>query len=73
MAKKVHLIIKLRPGASSSSDAQLEETIKKDAKIPWCNTIEHVSIEDNEESYQKLTKHGVSSSVARNILGLYTQ
>ena len=73
MVKKVHLIINLRPGASTASDAQIEDAIKKDAQIPWCDTIEHVSIEDSEESFQRLTKQGVSGTVARKLLGLYTQ
>ena len=73
MAKKAHITIKLLPEASKTSTTQIEETIKKDAKIPWCNEIEQVSIEDTEASYIKLKKQGISSNVARSIVDFYTE
>jgi hypothetical protein len=44
-----------------------------EAKIPWCENIEEVSIEDIEASYRKLKKQGLSNNVARNIMDLYTK
>jgi len=73
MSKKVHIIINLLPEASKASIIQIEEKIRNEAKIPWCNQIEEVSIEDVEESYMKLKKHGISSNVARNLVDLYTE
>ena len=73
MTKKAHIVINLLPAASKESVIQIEERIRNEAKIPWCKQIEEVSIEDNEESYMKLKKHGISSNVARNLLDLYTE
>ena len=73
MVKKAHIIINLLPEASKTSNIQIEEKIRKEAKIPLCNNIEEVSVEDTEASYMKLKKHGISSNVARNLVDLYTE
>lgn len=73
MTKKAHIVFILLPEASKASVIQIEERIRNEAKIPWCKEIEEVSIEDNEESYMKLKKHGISSNVARNLMDLYTE
>jgi hypothetical protein len=73
MAKKARITIKLLPEASEASNNEIEETIRNEAKIPWCKNIEEVSIDDNEESYRKLKKQGISSNVARNLVDLYTE
>jgi hypothetical protein len=73
MAKKAHITVNLLHEASNVSNIQIEERIRNEAKIPWCNNIEEVSIEDSEASYMKLKKHGVSSNVARNLVDLYTE
>jgi hypothetical protein len=44
-----------------------------EAKIPLCNKIEQVSVEDTETSYMELKKRGISSNVARNLVDLYTE
>jgi hypothetical protein len=73
MVKKVHIIINLLAEASKSSNIQIEEKIRNEAKIPWCKNIEQISVEDAEESYKKLKKQGISSNVARNLVDLYTE
>jgi hypothetical protein len=73
MVKKAHIIINLLPEASKTSNIQIEEKIRNEAKIPLCNNIEQVSVEDTEASYMKLKKHGISSNVARNLVDLYTE
>ena len=73
MVKKAHITINLLPEASETSPIQIEERIKNEAKIPWCNNIEEVSIEDIEASYMNLKKHGISSNVAQNLVDLYTE
>ena len=73
MVKKVHITINLLPEASEASIIEIEEKIRNEAKIPWCNNIEEVSVEDAEASYIKLKKHGISSNVARNVVDLYTE
>ncbi len=73
MYKKAHIIINLLPEASNVSPMQIEEKIRNEAKIPWCQEIDKVSIEDIEASYKKLKKHGISSNVARNLMDLYTE
>jgi hypothetical protein len=73
MVKKAHIIINLQPEASKASTIQIEEKIRNESKIPWCNQIEEVSILDVEASYIKLKKHGISSNVARNLVELYTE
>jgi len=73
MVKKAHIIINLQPEASKASIIKIEEKIRNEAKIPWCNQIEEVSIVDVEASYMKLKKHGISSNVARNLVDLYTE
>ena len=73
MIKKAQITINLVPEASKASTIQIEEKIRNEAKIPWCNQIEEVSIVDVEASYMKLKKHGISSNVARNLVDLYTE
>jgi hypothetical protein len=73
MVKKAHITINLLPEASKKSDSQIEEKIRNEAKIPLCSNIEKVSVEDTEESYNNLKKHGISSNVARNLVDLYTE
>jgi hypothetical protein len=73
MYKKALIVINLLPEASEASTIQIEERIRKEAKIPWCKQIEEVSIEDVEKSYMKLKKYGISSNVARNLVDLYTE
>jgi hypothetical protein len=73
MVKKVIIVINLLPEASKSSNNQIEEKIRNEAKIPLCSKIEQVSVEDTKESYMKLKKHGISSNVARNLVDLYTE
>jgi len=73
MSKKVHLIINLAPEAQDAPVSQIEEKIKCEAKIPWCKDIEAVTVQDNDETYDVLTKNGISNNVARNVLDLYNQ
>ena len=73
MSKKARIIIKLLPEASNVSITQIEERIMNEAKIPWCENIEKISIEDIEGSYEKLKEHGISKNVAQNIIDLYTE
>ena len=73
MTKKVHIVISLLDGASEVSNDQIKEKIRNDARIPWCNAIEDVTIEDIEESYMNLKKQGISSNVARNLMDLYNE
>jgi hypothetical protein len=73
MVKKVNIIINLLPEASNVSSIQIEEKIKNEAKIPWCNEIEDISVEDDEASYMNLKKQGVSTNVAKNLVDLYTE
>jgi len=73
MCKKALIVINLLPEASKASTIQIEEKIMNEAKIPWCNQIEQVSIEDVKASYIELKNHGISSNVARNLVDLYTE
>jgi hypothetical protein len=73
MVKKAHITINLLPEASKASISEIEEKIRNEAKIPWCNNIAEVSVEDAEASYMKLKKRGISSNVARNLVDLYTE
>ncbi|MGD9130440.1 MAG: hypothetical protein PVH73_02565 [Candidatus Bathyarchaeota archaeon] len=73
MVKKVIIVINLLPEASKASNNQIEEQIRNEAKIPLCNKIEQVSVEDTETSYMELKKRGISSNVARNLVDLYTE
>ena len=73
MTKKVNILFELPQEISNVPVSQIEETIRNKAKIPWCNEIQEVTIEDIDESYKNLEKHGISGSVARNLMDLYTQ
>lgn len=73
MVKKIHIIANLLPEASEASTGQIEEKIRSEAKIPWCTNIEKVTIHDAEETIMNLTRQGVSSNVARNLVELYTE
>ena len=73
MVKRAHIVINLLPEASDASSIQIEELIKKGAKIPLCSEIENVSVEDIEKSYMNLKNHGISSSVVKNIIDLYIE
>lgn len=73
MVKKIHIIANLLPEASDALSDQIEKKIRNEAKIPCCTNIEEVTIEDTEETIINLTKQGVSSNVARNLVDLYTE
>ena len=73
MVKKAHIVISLLDEASKVSTTLIKEKIRNEAKIPWCNEIEEVSIEDIEASYMKLKKRGISNNVARTLVDLYTE
>ena len=73
MTKKVHIVAELLPEASKTPFTQIEETIRNETKIPWCNEIKEVTVEDIDESYTNLKNHDISNSVARNIMELYTE
>ena len=73
MVKKIHIIANLLPEAFDASTYQIEKKIRTEAKIPCCTNIEEVTIEDTEETIMNLTKQGVSSNVARNLVDLYTE
>jgi len=73
MTKKVHIIAELLPETSETSFNQIEETIRTEAKIPFCTEIKKVKIDDIDESYRSLKMHGVSGNVAKNIIDLYTE
>ena len=73
MSKKIHILINLLPEALEESLDQIKETIKREAKIPFCKQIEKITIEDTEEPYNNMKKHGISSNVAQNVMDLYNQ
>ena len=73
MVKKIHITVNLLSEASDASSGQIEERIRNEAKIPWCKSIEEVSVEDADETILSLKKQGVSSNVARNLVDLYTE
>ena len=73
MVKKIHIIANLLPEASEASASQIKEKICNEAKIPLCKNIEEVSIEDAEETIMNLEKQGVPSTVAKNLVDLYTE
>lgn len=73
MVRKVHIFISLLPESSTASTIQIEDIIKKEAKIPLCKEIENVVVEDIKTSYIKLKNHGISSNVAKNIIDFYAK
>jgi hypothetical protein len=73
VSKKIHILINLLPDAFEASVDQIKETIKREAKIPFCKQIEEITIEDTEEPYNNMKKHGISSNVAQNVMDLYNQ
>ena len=73
MTKKVLITTKLTKEAYKMTSIQIINLIREEAKIPWCNKIENVSIEDNEATYQNLKKQGISNNIAQSIIKLYTE
>ena len=73
MTKKVLITTKLTKEAYKMTSIQIINLIREEAKIPWCNEIENVSIEDNEATYQNLKKQGISNNIAQSIIKLYTE
>lgn len=73
MTKKVLITTKLTKEAYKMTSIQIINLIREEAKIPWCNEIEDVSIEDNEATYQNLKKQGFSNNIAQSIIKLYTE
>jgi hypothetical protein len=73
MPKKINILINLLPEAFEESVDQIIETITREAKIPFCKQIETITIEDTDEPYNNLKKHGISNNVAQNIMDLYNQ
>jgi uncharacterized protein (UPF0335 family) len=64
MQKKAIIMISLVPEASQASNSQIEEEIKNEAQIPWCQEIEEISIEE-------LRGHGFSKKAERDIVRSY--
>lgn len=73
MTKKVLITTKLTKEAYKMTSIQIINLIREEAKIPWCNEIEDVSIEENEATYQNLKKQGFSNNIAQSIINLYTE
>ncbi|MFA5364214.1 MAG: hypothetical protein WC325_03425 [Candidatus Bathyarchaeia archaeon] len=72
MPKKANITISLLPAASNTTVNEIQTRIKNESTIPMCQKIEHVTVENHEESYMDLKKHGISNNVARNLMELYT-
>jgi hypothetical protein len=72
MPKKANITISLLPEASNKKDNEIQTRIKNEANIPLCQKIEQITVEDHNESYINLKKHGISNTVARNLMELYT-
>jgi len=69
--KRVYILAELLSEASKTPTVQLEEKIRNETKIPWCNVIKEITIDDMNDYCTNLQKYGVSSSVARNLMCLY--
>ena len=63
MPKKVLITTKLKREAYKLNSNQIIKLIRKEAKIPWCNEIENITIEDNEATFHKLKKQGYPARI----------
>jgi hypothetical protein len=73
MVKKAVISVRLVPKASEVSSSQIEKEIRENSQIPWSTQIEEVSVEESDDCYEKLMKHGLSKKAARNIVGFYEE
>ena len=73
MAKKVCIIARLSPQASDATNDLIEQTILNDAKIPWCESIDEIVIDDLTEYCKSLQKKGVSSNAVKNLMTHFYQ
>lgn len=72
MTKKAIITISLVPEAQKVEDKTIRKEIIEESQIPWCKKIEKVEIEESEDCMVKgLKKHGLSNTVATNVVKFY--
>jgi len=72
MTKKAIITISLVPEAQKVENKTIQKEIIEESQIPWCKEIEKVEIEESEDCMVKgLKKHGLSNTVATNVVKFY--
>lgn len=68
MPKKVQIRAELLLDSIDTPVYLIEQTIRNEAKIPWCTSIGEIVIDDINDYCESLEKKGVSSNVVKNLI-----
>ena len=68
MPKKVHIVAELLLEGSEIPVKFIREKIRNETKIPWCNSIKEIVIDDLSDYCKSLQKKGVSIKVVENLI-----
>lgn len=68
MHKKVHIVAELRLDNSDIPVTLIQEKILNETKIPWCNSIKEIVIDDLNDYCESLEKKGVSINVVQKLI-----
>ncbi len=68
MRKKVHIVAELLLEGSENSLKFIQEKIRNETKIPWCDSIKEIVIEDLNDYCKFLQKRGLSINVVENLI-----
>ena len=68
MRKKVHIVAELLLEGSENSLKFIQEKIRNETKIPWCDSIKEIVIEDLNDYCNFLQKRGLSINVVENLI-----
>ena len=68
MRKKVQIVAELLLESSEFSVKFIQEKIRNETKIPWCNSIKKIVVDDLSDYCKSLQKNGVSINVVENLI-----
>lgn len=68
MVKTVHIVAELMLENSEMPINLIQERILNETKIPLCNSIKEITVDDMKDYCESLKKKGVSISVIDNLI-----
>jgi hypothetical protein len=68
MPRQVHIVAELLLEHSEIPINLIQEKIRNETKIPWCNSIKEIVVDDLTEYCKSLKRKGVSVNVVENLI-----
>ncbi len=68
MAKKVHIVAELLQEHSDLPVTLIQEKIRNESTIPWCNPIKEILVDDLNGYCKSLQNKGVSINVVKHLI-----